>query len=260
MKEYIDQMNQTIRLSGTPRRIVSLVPSQTELLFDLGLEDSVVGITKFCIYPDEWFRSKKRVGGTKNVDFEKVKLLKPDLIIGNKEENEKENIEKLTEIAPVWMSDINSLEDALKMIGQIGVIVDKTKESNDLIEGIKSKFLDLDTFIRENIKEKKTVLYIIWNDPVISVGTNTFINDMLIRCGLTNFMAESRYPVYVKENNKIPDYVFLSSEPFPFNEKHLEQMKNKFPDSLIRLVDGEFFSWYGSRLSKAPDYFIELIT
>lgn len=252
-------MNQTIRLSEIPRRIVSLVPSQTELLFDLGLEDNVVGITKFCIYPDEWYRSKKRVGGTKNVDFEKVKSLKPDLIIGNKEENDKENIEKLMEIAPVWMSDINNLESALEMIHQIGVMIGKVKESNDLIERIESKFSKLEAFKRENTEEKKKVLYIIWNDPIISVGTNTFIDDMLTRCGLINITTESRYPVYKKESNKVPDYVFLSSEPFPFKEKHVDQIKKRFPDSEIRLVDGELFSWYGSRLLEAPDYFMNLI-
>ena len=119
MKEFVDQMNNTIRLSGIPRRIVSLVPSQTELLFDLGLGDRVVGITKFCIHPNEWFKNKSRVGGTKDVDFEKVKSLNPDLIIGNKEENEKQNIEELKSIAPVWMSDIFNLDDSLEMIQKI---------------------------------------------------------------------------------------------------------------------------------------------
>ena len=116
-------MNRTIRLGATPRRIVSLVPSQTELLYDLGLEERVVGITKFCIHPKEWYRSKVRIGGTKNVNFDKVKTLRPDLIIGNKEENFKEDIEALEEIAPVWMSDIFTLDDSLEMINQLGSVL-----------------------------------------------------------------------------------------------------------------------------------------
>lgn len=258
MKEYKDQMNQTIRLSGIPRRIVSLVPSQTELLYDLGLGDRVVGITKFCIYPDSWFRSKVRVGGTKNVSYEKVKALNPDLIIGNKEENEKENIKQLMEIAPVWMSDISDLQGSLDMIQRIGEMVDKEAESVALIKSIEAKFKDLEASINEELC-KKSVLYIIWNNPIIAVGKNTFIDDMLMRCGMINYTKESRYPVFEKGIEKDPDYVFLSSEPFPFKEKHIKEIQIIFPESTVILVDGELFSWYGSRLLHAPEYFQKLI-
>ena len=104
MELFIDQLQSEIRLDRVPRRIVSLVPSQTELLYDLGLEDEVVGITKFCIHPNKWFSSKDRIGGTKSINIDQVKSLAPDLIIGNKEENTIEDIERLREIAPVWMS------------------------------------------------------------------------------------------------------------------------------------------------------------
>ena len=138
--EFVDQMNNIIRLGAFPKRIISLVPSQTELLFDLGLDSEVVGITKFCIYPDKWFRNKKRVGGTKTISIEAVRKLNPDLIVGNKEENTKEDILLLSEIAPVWMSDIVSLEDAKKMIIEIGKITNTHTNACSIAKKIATNF------------------------------------------------------------------------------------------------------------------------
>ncbi len=255
MKELIDQMNQTIRLESTPRRIVSLVPSQTELLYDLGLENEVVGITKFCIHPDNWFRSKNRVGGTKSVDIEKVKSLKPDLIIGNKEENEQGDIEELKKIAPVWMSDIFNLEDAIEMISKIGEITNRRAISLQLSAEIKAGFSDLKN--QRMVSYSKSVFYFIWNEPRLVAGKNTFIDDMLTKCGLINLMDDDRYPEV--QDNMSPDLIFLSSEPYPFRNKHIEEFKVIYPDAKIVIVDGEMFSWYGSRLTKAPGYFTQLL-
>src|ERR1700722_20147309 len=105
IKQFTDQMGRTISVEWPVKRIISLVPSQTELLYSLGLADEVIGITKFCVHPKEWFHSKTRVGGTKKLDFEKIAALKPDLIIGNKEENEEVQIKQLMQDYPVWMSD-----------------------------------------------------------------------------------------------------------------------------------------------------------
>jgi ABC-type Fe3+-hydroxamate transport system substrate-binding protein len=260
MQEFVDQMNKTIRLSGIPRRIVSLVPSQTELLFSLGLGDRIVGITKFCIHPDDWFRSKKRVGGTKNANYNKIKALSPDLIIGNKEENDKSNIEELSSLAPIWMSDIFNLEDALDMIQKIGELVHEKEKSNQLIEMIKSEFNSLKDSIQFNsIQKKSSVLYLIWKDPYLAAGKNTFINDMLFNCGFVNYITEDRYPEVVLDSKTSPDFVFLSSEPYPFKEKHIQEIQRIYPKAIIKLVDGEMFSWYGSRLLQAPKYFKELI-
>lgn len=251
----IDQMNQTIRLGSTPKRIVSIVPSQTELLYALGLEDEVVGITKFCIYPSDWFNSKKRVGGTKNVNFDKVKALQPDLIIGNKEENSKEDIEALKSICPVWMSDIYDLNDAIEMIHKIGEFTNKKLESNEIISKIQSGFNSLNI----NTKTCTSVLYLIWKNPFIAVGKNTFINDMIQRIGFNNFISEDRYPeIDPSAFEKHPDLIFLSSEPFPFKDKHIDELQEIFPNSKIQLVDGELFSWYGSRLQYSVEYFKSL--
>lgn len=258
MKEFKDQMHQTIRLATAPRRIVSLVPSQTQLLHYLGLEDEVVGITKFCIQPKEWFDTKVRVGGTKSASYDLVFGLQPDLIIGNKEENQKENIECLKKVAPVWMSDIYNLADALEMMRMIGEITEKSNEVAALISEIEKEFELLRSTVSTSAVRGKSVLYFIWNDPKMVAGTNTFVDAMLSECGLMNACQEERYPDVTNAAIE-PDYVFLSSEPFPFAEKHIEDFQRNYPTAKIVLVDGEMFSWYGSKLKDAPRYFRELI-
>lgn len=253
---FVDQLNSTILLDSKPKRIVSLVPSQTEFLFDIGLEKEVIGITKFCIHPSHWLKTKTIVGGTKNVDIEKVRSLKPDLIIGNKEENTKEDIEALREMSPVWMSDIFNLEDALEMMNSIGGMVGKHEFTQELVDNIKGQF---DSFKPDNLK--LSVLYLIWRKPYIGVAKDTFIDDMLKRCGFKNILADqTRYPVLENLSELNPDVVFLSSEPYPFKEKHIQELHEIFPNAKIKLVDGEIFSWYGSRLSKSVDYFKWLCT
>ncbi len=257
MNEFTDQMKQTIRLESTPRRIVSLVPSQTELLHYLGLEDELVGITKFCIHPNVWFKTKTRIGGTKSVSFDKVKSLNPDLIIGNKEENAKEDIDALRSIAPVWMSDIYNLSDSIKMLRDLGEILDKVTKVDELISRIEAEFRSLREFALSHSSKGKSVLYFIWNDPGFLAGRNTFIDSMLTECGLINAAKGDRYPDL--DVSIQPDLVFLSSEPFPFEEKHFSTYQEKYPNAKIVLVDGEMFSWYGSRLKDAPKYFRELL-
>lgn len=257
MAEFIDQMNQTIRLEATPRRIVSLVPSQTEFLHYLGLEEEVVGITKFCIHPNEWFQTKSRIGGTKSVDLEKVLVLNPDLIIGNKEENTKEDIEMLESVAPVWMSDISDLTDAILMLRELGIILDKKEKVDALIEEILSEFSKLHEFSSTHPTKGKSVLYFIWNEPGYIAGKHTFIDSLLRECGLKNAAHDTRYPEAPLGIQ--PDYIFLSSEPFPFEHKHITSFQKRYPTARIVLVDGEMFSWYGSRLKDAPNYFRELL-
>ncbi len=249
--QYTDQIDRTILLASKPKRIVSLVPSQTEFLHDIGLEEEVVGITKFCIYPSHWLKTKTSIGGTKNVDIEKVRSLQPDLILGNKEENTKEDIEALRAIAPVWMSDIFDLEDSLSMMKSIGEIVEKKVEMAELVQCIREQF---DSFKPKN--SNLSVLYLIWRKPFIGVAKDTFIDDMLTRCGYINVLAnETRYPMLDTIGELNPDLLFLSSEPYPFKEKHTQQLKEIFPKAEIKLVDGEMFSWYGSRLKKSVEYF-----
>lgn len=251
---FKDQIGRTIELNSPAKRIVSLVPSQTELLYDLGLEDEVLGITKFCIKPEHWYKTKKRVGGTKNANIQAIQQLKPDLIIGNKEENSEEDIRVLETFAPVWMSDIYTLSDAFDMIQSVGELADRKSEAQSLISSIEQSFSTLKV-IPDSISP--TVAYLIWKDPDLLAGKKTFIDDMLSRCGFINVTSEERYPAFNSESN--PDFIFLSTEPYPFKQEHLEEFSQRFPAASIKLVDGEMFSWYGSRLKYAPEYYNTLL-
>jgi ABC-type Fe3+-hydroxamate transport system substrate-binding protein len=256
LKQFKDQLGGTIFLAGTPRRIISLVPSQTELLFDLGLDKEVIGITRFCIHPKEKCAKKIKIGGTKSFNFDLIDKLKPDLILGNKEENYKAGIERLRSKYNVWMSDVNTLSDAYQMIGSIGDIVGKSQESFHIVSEIKSKIM---RFKHRSIIK---VAYFIWNGPYMVAGKNTFIDEMLIKFGFVNVFGNvDRYPEVTLDQVRAasPAAIFLSSEPFPFKAKHLNEFRERFPSAIVRLVDGTMFSWYGSRLRYAGDYFENLI-
>ena len=257
MSSFTDQLGRTITLPAIPRRIISLVPSQTELLADLGLEQEVVGITKFCIHPDSWFREKQRVGGTKDFKADRIRALQPDLILANKEENTEEGLRELMEEFPVWVSDIRTLSEAMEMIDAVSRMCGRTEEGQTLLHAINSEFQQLD--IVESII-RPTVAYFIWQEPWMLAGTDTFISDMLHHCGWQNYTDQFRYPEIdpVRLQTHPPDYIFLSSEPFPFSEKHLMAAQERWPSSTVLLVDGEYFSWYGSRLKNAPSYFNSL--
>lgn len=273
---FTDQLGRTLELPATPKRIISLVPSQTELLYDLGLRDEVVGITKFCIHPSEWFHSKTRIGGTKKFDFEKIKALQPDLIIGNREENEKSQIEALIKEYNVWMSDIYTLKDALGMIASLGALLGKNKEATNIKLGIESAFYQFKEARVKNQDAKQPgtqnskpatdqlkTAYFIWRNPYMVAGHDTFINEMLQKCGFQNVFTDrnSRYPEITNEEliAANPQLVLLSSEPYPFREQHINEIKQVLPNAIIRIVDGELFSWYGSRLLKSPAYFKSLL-
>jgi ABC-type Fe3+-hydroxamate transport system substrate-binding protein len=253
-KSFFDQMGNLVTINFPPTRIVSLVPSQTELLADLDLDENVVGITKFCVHPKAWLSPKKITGGTKNFHFDVIAALEPDLIIANKEENYEEGISRLKTKYPVWLSDISTVEDALAMIASVGEMTQRKEEAQNIIDAIGNAFLKI---VR---KRPLNVLYLIWRNPWMAAGHGTFISTMLERTGLQNAVPESRYPElsedYIKAMN--PDCVFLSSEPYPFQEKHIEELQQILPSAKIILVDGEMFSWYGSRLIKAPAYFNSL--
>ena len=239
---HIDQLGREHTLSALPKRIVCLVPSLTELLAYFELDQEVVGITKFCIYPEDWFKDKERVGGTKTIDIEKIKSLNVDLIIGNKEENTKEDIEALMQIAPVWMSDVNSIEDTYHLIASLSSIFNKEELGAQLIQNLQSYF-------QLHAKEGagKSVLYFIWHNPGFVAGKNTYIDSYLAALGYRNCVSVERYPDVNTIGEINPDVVFLSSEPFPFQESHMSYYQSLYPDAEIKLVDGERYSWYGVR-------------
>ena len=251
--EITDQMGRQVRLFYPPLRIVSLVPSQTELLFDLGLGKQIVGVTKFCIYP-EYARYKAQViGGTKNFDFTKIRSTQPDLIIGNKEENYAEGIAELAESYPVWMSNITDLTEALDMIRRVGALTGKQQLADPLAAEIADSFAALAA-----PEPPVSAAYFIWRKPYMAAASGTFIDDMLRRAGFGNVFARlGRYPEVTPEQlaAAAPERILLSSEPYPFKDKHLAEFQALCPKAEIQLVDGELFSWYGSRLRLSAAYF-----
>jgi ABC-type Fe3+-hydroxamate transport system substrate-binding protein len=234
-------------------KIISVVPSQTELLFDLGLNDEVIGITKFCVHPEQWFRTKTRIGGTKKLDIEKIRSLQPDLVIANKEENLESEINAISAFTDVYVSDIETLDDALVMINEVGRLTNKIQKAELINNNIRKAFTELRPL--KNI----SAAYLIWQNPYMTIGKDTFIHDMMQRCGFENIFAEQdRYPEITAEQLNAAEIILLSSEPFPFKQKHIDKLKTHYPAKKIILVDGEMFSWYGSRLLKAPEYFKNL--
>ena len=303
---FVDQLNRSVEISFPPRKIISLVPSQTELLCDLGLEDQLIAVTKFCVHPTHIRKSKQIIGGTKNLRIEEIKILNPDLIIANKEENDQKQIETLANFFPVWISDIKNFDGALDMIYKVGEITDKKNQSQKIIDQILEaktnfqKLLRSPQFAIQNshlpAKAQFTeswlagfaipTLYLIWKDPYMTVGGDTFISNMLEMAGFKNiFQHLKRYPELSTLNlpadasrtccgqagpqpgtlnseplTQNPQLIFLSSEPYPFKEKHIQDLQTIFPQSKIILVDGEMFSWYGSRMLYCFDYFLNLHT
>ena len=246
-----DALGRPLRLLQTPRRIVSLVPSQTELLAALGLDEAVVGLTRFCVRPEGWKAQKTVVGGTKNVRLERVAALRPDLVLANKEENARAQVEALAELAPVYVTDVASVAEALGMIRTVGRLTGRAAAADALAGEIAAAFGRLPAL------PPLSAVYLIWRDPWMTVGRDTIIHDVMAHGGFSNgFGDRTRYPEVTPEELRAarPDVVLLSSEPFPFAEKHVAEVEAMVPGARVARVDGEVFSWYGSRLRHTPAY------
>ncbi len=252
-----DALGRVITLEKPPRRIVSLVPSQTELLAYLGLDKEVVGLTRFCVHPPAWKSNKCIVGGTKQVNMTRLRALKPDLILANKEENTQAIVKALDDVAPVCVTDISTVAEALAMIRLIGQLTDRWPQAKILTQTLKASFAGLPAF------RPLQAVYLIWQNPYMTIGHDTFIHDVMQRAGLINgFGTHTRYPELTEADlvTARPDVVLLSSEPYPFGEKHRLALEALLPGTPSYLVDGELFSWYGSRLLHTPPYLTRLRT
>ena len=256
-KILIDQIGTTHTFETSPSRIISLVPSQTELLYDLGLEEKIIGITKFCVHPYHFKSTKKSVGGTKKVHFEKIRLLQPDIIICNKEENTLEMVEQLRKICPVWVTNIVTIEDNFQMITDFGQLFNCRTEAQKWNDKLAFAWSDFKNYIKD--KEIKKVAYFIWKKPFMVAGSDNFINELLKLNHFENiYQDKGRYPEIELKKMRLegdPDLVFLSSEPYPFAEEDAFEIGRHTHHAKTVFVDGEMFSWYGSRLLKAFDYF-----
>lgn len=234
-------------------RILSLVPSITETLFDFGLEDNqIVGRTKFCIHPKEKVSKVPIIGGTKNLHIDKIKALKPDLIIANKEENVKEQVELLMDFSEVWVTDIYDLDSNYSFLLELGERLRRKYTAQTFVERIKR-------IIEPCPTRHLSCAYLIWNQPLMSVGGDTFIHSVLEHFGFHSiFKNSNRYPIISEQELSLADCIFLSSEPYPFKERHRIDFQKKFPKKKIVLVDGEAFSWYGTHLAHCEGYFEKL--
>ena len=259
MRLVIDQLGRSVRVGERPRRIVSLVPSQTELLFDLGLDEEIVGITRFCLHPADRVAGKAVVGGTRDPDLEAIRRLQPDLVIAAREESDREIVLQLAESCAVWVSDVRSLEGALEMIRSVGDLVGRGGPANRLADEIEAGFASLRPLL-----PPRRAAYVIWPRPLMIAGRETFIDDLLRRCGLDNAIADAegaRYPEVTVEALWASglDLLLLASEPYPFGETDRAEWEERLSGVPVHLVDGEMFSWYGSRLLSAVGYLESLI-
>ena len=250
--KVIDQLQRSLIIEKLPQRIVSLVPSQTELLVDLGLQACLVGVTKFCVHPKDLRSQCTVVGGTKQVHADRIAGLQPDLIIANKEENTREMVNELEAVAPVWVSDIQTIADACDMIVRLGELLGVSDKSKAIVQTIQSEQLRFKEWVKD--KPSLKVAYLIWKNPWMAAGADTFISELLHLNHFENICSQYRYPEVTFEQLSQADLVLLSSEPFPFKTEHCEQLQHQLGKP-VRLVDGEYFSWYGSRLQKAFRYF-----
>ncbi|NIR71929.1 MAG: ABC transporter substrate-binding protein [Aliifodinibius sp.] len=235
-------------MTTAPQRIISLVPSLTELVIDLGLQEQLVGRTRFCVHPKEQVEEIPIIGGTKNPRLDKIRDLNPDYIIANKEENRPEDIEALSDNFEVNVTQIATIEDALISIHELGKKFNTLEKAESLISDIQNVLED-----RPQVSKLNTA-YLIWKDPWMTVGRDTYIHDIMDHWKLPNVFADhKRYPKIslddLKKQN--PDLILLSSEPYPFKEKHMAQIEEACPAARVLLVEGEWFSWYGSRMKQA---------
>lgn len=251
-----DALGNELLLDAPPRRIVSLVPSQTELLFELGVGEQVVGVTKFCVRPDEARAGRRSVGGTKTPDLARIRALKPDFVLANREENRAEDIAAIAEFAPVYVTDVNSLPQALAMTRAVGFALGAEARAARIAADIENAFAGLPKL------DGLRCAYLIWREPWMAAGGGTFIGDLLPRLGLDNVIeARARYPELTLDElaAAAPDVVLLSSEPYPFKRTHGAELAAALPQARIVPVDGEMFCWPGSRLLAAAGYFRGLL-
>lgn len=246
-----DSLGRTLQVPLEPQRIVSLCPSQTETLFALGLEDRIVGRTRYCIHPAPAVDKVPVVGGTKKVDAALIAQLNPDLIIAQKEENTPAIVEELSAIAPVYVTKVESYAEALESIRRLGEVTGRLPQAEALIEKIDAAFAALPP-----TTSPIPVLYLIWRKPYMAAGQSTFIHSLLTRLGWDNVAASlpGRYPTLDQPERLAPTCVLLSTEPYPFSEKHFPELQRYWPQAHLVVVRGDYFSWYGVRMLEAAPY------
>jgi iron complex transport system substrate-binding protein len=254
----IDDLRHEVTFHFPPRRVVSLCPSLTETLFAVGLdENTIVGRTTYCIHPAEGVQGVPVVGGTKSVDVERIRALEPDLVIAEKEENPRQVVETLAETLPVFVFDVTDFESALRAISTLGALSGRAAQAEKLVADIRAAFAQL------HPRRTQRVAYLVWRNPYMAAGQDTYIHALLERCGFENVCAPlaGRYPVITDEvlRDLAPEWILLSSEPFSFDDAHVAELGAQIPTARAIRVDGEMFGWYGSRMLAAARYLEQLV-
>ncbi|MHB1957263.1 MAG: helical backbone metal receptor [Sulfobacillus sp.] len=248
---YTDHLGRVVEIAFPPERIISLCPSLTETLYALGLAEKIVGRTRFCVHPREQVKQARNVGGTKKVDLPRIRSLNPDLIFSEKEENTQAMIAELEKEFPVYVIDVQTVDQALQAVLDVGGVTGREAAARQLTEDISTRLAAL-----HNARGCR-MAYLIWKDPYMAVGNHTYLHSLLTRCGFVNVLADEsgRYPTVTLEMVAAasPDVVFLSSEPYPFVERHRQELQAKLPNVRVLLIDGEI-SWNGARMLHAIDH------
>lgn len=240
-------------------RLVSLCPSLTELVFDLGAGDSLVGRTKFCVHPADRVGAVEKVGGTKNPKIDRIIELAPDLVLMNDEENRKQDAEALTAAGlRVHSAMPRTAAETAAMVRSIGIALGRSREAEPIAADIERR---ADRVKREAARHP-TVRYacLIWPEPLMTLNDDTFIAGLLSLAGGMNVFGarHDRYPTVTAAelHDADPLLVLLPNEPFPFQAKHADEISSlsRLPRERFRLVDGELLSWHGSRTPRGIDY------
>jgi ABC-type Fe3+-hydroxamate transport system substrate-binding protein len=248
-----DALDRSIDVTDVPCRVISLIPSITESLFELGLGDRIVGVSQFCTQPLDRVDQKPRVGGQKNPDHDKIAALQPDLIILNVEENRREDIELLNARYRTFVTFPRRFRDSIGLLEDLGRIFDCPDTVQPFIDAIR---------VPVESRQRFRALYLIWRKPWMSVNRDTYIHDVLSTFGLDNVCAERepRYPEITPDDVAAmdPDVILLPDEPFRFRERHRSEVL-QWPVRACRngrvfLVDGSYFCWYGTRAARTADY------
>jgi len=263
----VDASGVALSLSGAPRRIVSLIPSTTELLCALGLAEALVGITVYCVEPRDVVRGKTRVGGEKDPDLAVIRSLAPDLVIANVEENRREDVDELRAAGiPVWVTYPRTVAEGLAMIRDLGEVTGARDRARALLDTLEPLYAQARAGAAA--RPPVGVFYPIWREPWMTVGADTYVHDLLVTCGGTNVFADRvRYPTITLDEMAArgPEVIFLPDEPFRFRRAHLRDFQ-AYPavpavrDGRIHLVDGKPFSWHGPRLADALRKLPDLLT
>ncbi len=245
-------------------RIVSLCPSLTELVFDLGRGDDLVGVTKFCVHPADKVGAVEQVGGTKNPKIDRIVELAPDLVLLNREENRIEDADALAAAGLACHASMpRTIEETAEMVRSIATAIEREREG----EAIARAITERSARVRAAAQNARAVKwsYLIWREPWMTVNAETFVQALLAQAGGENVFAShpERYPTIEIADlvRADPDIVFLSTEPFPFEEKHVTELAQLtgFSPERFRIVDGEYLSWHGSRTPDGIDYAARLI-